>query len=150
MIGLGLVLAVIPGKLEGVYREFGISCLCEGIHFMHFRDGRLLWYASEHPPATLVGRYEGSRHGSIHVYRAPFEEGEDEALMLKAYPRLLFTKFEHVPSGKIEWVLKSPLTTDLKRIIASQGIESTFVTDEGRLVKTLYDRQLKFLRYETK
>jgi len=42
LAALFLGIAFLPGKLEGGVYSHGISCMCDSLHFMDYREGRMI------------------------------------------------------------------------------------------------------------
>lgn len=154
-IGLGVLallvvgIGMLPGKIEGAYQDLGQQCMCDSVNFMQFRDGKVILYRSNHPPANLIGRYVSSADGSVSVYLSSNREGEPETFLLTASPRLWATKFFGMDGDKVEWHRKKAVSGIMATTIRDHEIVSIMIQDDRSVLKTFYDSDLKEIRVET-
>jgi hypothetical protein len=153
---LGLVAAgfvvtaitVLPGNIEGQYRDVGIRCMCDCVNFLQFRNGKIVHYGSAHPPAKVIGRYTRNSDGSVDMYFDSFREGKPGEFLGRAYPRLLVTKFSWSTDGGTEWGIKHPKAFTVGRTIFEQEVTSKFINGDKSVTKTFYNRSLEAVRTE--
>jgi hypothetical protein len=136
-----LTLLLAPGPLEGSYRGLAEPCLCDSLNFVHFRDGKMLKYASEHPPAELVGRYEEAPDGEIYIYALASNPDEAGELLYRAKPRLFYTQFFDAAGRFSGWHPKQLGSPTTSRTLANHSIVATRTDPSGTLITTHYDPQ---------
>jgi len=145
-VGIGM----LPGDIEGIYPGMGPQCMCDSVNFMQFRDGKVISYSSEHPPADLFGRYEIYADGSVAVFKSPYKEGESEERIFTATPRLWFTRFRSADGATKDWQWKSPAFGTVKTTIRDQEVSSLMIKKDRTVVTTFYNSALAEIRTETK
>ena len=145
-----LGIAFLPGNVEGNYRGLASSCGCDSVTFLNLRDGLLIEYRSAHPPATIMGRFQMSENGVVDVWLTNWREGEPDKLIFKAYPRFLITRFVAVEGGQASWHWKWPSIGNIGESLRFQEIHSTILKKEGTWIREVYDRDLRWIRHETK
>lgn len=141
-------IAVLPGNVEGQYRDVGIRCMCDCVNFLQFRNGKIVHYGSAHPPADVIGRYTRNSDGSVDMYFNSFREGTPGEFLGRAYPRLLITKFVWSTDGEIEWGIKYPRVFTVGRTISEQEVTSKFINGDKSETKTYYNHSLEAVRTE--
>jgi hypothetical protein len=139
----------MPRKLEGIYRQ-GPECMCDCVHFSDYRDGRVILYGTGHPPAEMVCRYETDENNVSTIHLLAQKEGEADTPLLKAYPRLLFTRFVSIEDGTTRWDWKWPAFGAVAKALKEQEITSSKLRNDRALVTTYHDRSLNPIRSETK
>ncbi len=142
-------IALLPGKLEGIYRQ-GPRCMCDSIHFSHYQDGRMVLYGTAHPPAEIFCRYETDADNVSTIHLLALKEGEADMPFMKAYPRLLVTRFVKIEDGSSCWDWKWPVSGETRKAIEEQAITSRKVKGDGSLVTTYHDQSLNPIRSETR
>jgi len=142
-------IALLPGKLEGVYGGH-ISCLCGSVHLADYRQGKVILHSFSHPPAEIICRYETDENNVSTVYWLASIEGESDTAIMKVYPHLLITRFEKVEDGSVSWEWKRPILGNTRRTIRQQEITSRMVLRNRATVTTYYDNSLNPVRTETK
>ena len=152
MIFVALILVVIvgflPGSEEGIYRNRSMNCMCDSVNFFQLREGKVLSYASAHPPADLVGRYEIGDDGFVNIYINPPSAEKGESLFSRFKPRLLFTEFEKPDGNKNEWYLKLGASQEIERALKEHEIKSSVLRKDGTWENTYYDSSFRKLRVE--
>ena len=152
LIGAALLgIGMLPGSIDGSYGAIAQSCMCDSNNFMQFRDGKLISYQSNHPPAQLIGRYETEEDGRVSVYMFPSKKGDPEKLIFRARPRLWFTSFEDKDGDESSWHRKTIFSNEVNSIVSDQEIELAQISDDeiGRFVeKRYFDQSLTELRTE--
>lgn len=141
---------MLPGHIEGIYRGMGGLCGCNSVNFLQFRDGKVIMFSSNHPPAKLLGRYEARTDGSVSIFMGPYKEGESEKLSFTAIPRFGFSKFTSVDDNDGEWYWKSPVYGIVGKTIADQEISWSRIKADRTIVTAIYSSALEVLRTETK
>lgn len=145
-----MVVALLPGSVEGTYNNFLWSCMCDGKHIMRLQRDTVVLYHENHLPARIWGRYETRADGVVEFYSAPWQEGEKEKLVMKGYPHLLVTKFVSEEEGRLRWEWKLPAIGQSAAMIRDQEITEDLPGRKGRLKRRVFDRDLKPLRHEAK
>ncbi len=148
-VALFLGIALMPGKLEGIYRQ-GPSCMCDSVHFSDYRDGRMILYGTGHPPAEIFCRYETDANNVSTIHILGFKEGEEDIPFMKAYPRLLVTRFVKIEDGSSRWDWKWPAFGEVAEALKNQEITSSKLRGDRSLVTTYHDRSLNPIRSETR
>jgi hypothetical protein len=75
---------------------------------------------------------------------------EPEKLFMKAYPRLLITKFVGQSDGEVYWCWKWPLFGVTKEAYKSQEISSIILERDGSTKRLIYDQDFRLIRREIK
>lgn len=145
-----LGIAFLPGSVEGNYRGLAPSCMCDGISFIQLRGGKLIYYNSNHPPASIMGRYQKSPDGGVEVWLTEWRKDQPEKLLFKAYPRFLITQFVGAEDGQKSWCLKWPSIGRVGEALQTQEVSEVHPRKENISSRDIYDRNLKWIRYETK
>ncbi|RYD19514.1 MAG: hypothetical protein EOP88_18670 [Verrucomicrobiaceae bacterium] len=149
--GLLLVLALLPGSVEGNYKvggELVPQCLCTSKSMLRLESGQVILYQTGHPPAQIVGRYNTGKDGMVEIHRHALEEGAADILFAKVYPRYFFTLLVAEKSGNFHWLRKKPPAGWIGKVIQDQVICRSVLPSGSRLRRTVYDRDLKMLRME--
>ena len=146
---------MLPGDIEGIYRGMGGQCMCDSVNFMQFRDGKVIRFSSNHPPAQLFGSYEINADGSVAVFMLPNKEGESEKRIYTATPRLWFTRFRREDGANEDWQWKdwrwkSPAFGTVKATIRDQEVSSLMIKKDRTVVETFYNSAFAEIRTETK
>jgi hypothetical protein len=142
--GVGL----LPGRMEGQYRDRAATCGCDGVHFLQFREGSVIRYDSTRPPGELIGRYLEEPDGSFSIYHYPSRAGQSAELVGRAYPKLAGTKFVWVNELGKDWEFKRPRIGAVGKTVSEQQVTSITVVPENGLVRTLHDSSLGIIRQE--
>lgn len=150
LVVLFLGIALLPGKLEGGVYSHGISCMCDSLHFMDYREGRMIVYGTEHPPAEIWARYENGSDNVTTIYWLPLKEEEPETILARAYPHLLITRFVYAEDGATEWAWRRPKIGKVAKALKEQPIRSFKLLPDKTLVTTYYDGALNGVRTEVK
>lgn len=69
---------------------------------------------------------------------------------MKAYPRLLLTKFVAQANGEVYWCWKRPLFGVTRQAFKSQEISSMVLGRDGVLRRKIYDSEFRLIRREVK
>lgn len=150
LLALFLGIALLPGKLEnGVYFH-GVSCMCDSLHFMEYRMGKMIMYGTDHPPADIWARYETGADNVTTIYWLPLKEDEPETVLARAYPHLLITRFVYAENGTTEWAWRRPRIGRVAKALKEQEIRSFKLLPDNTLITTFYDRALNPVRTESK
>lgn len=142
--------AFLPGSVEGNYRGIASSCGCDSITFINLRKGKMMTYHTAHPPAWLSGRYGQEADGSVDMFLYKLHEDRQEELFMKAYPRLLITKFVSQTEDREYWCWKWPRLGRIGEAISGQDIVAMELHEDGPTTREVFDRRLKLLRTEVK
>jgi hypothetical protein len=147
--GSFLGVAFLPGEIEGNYRGIASSCGCDGITFINLREGKMITYFSAHPPAWLSGRYQKAG-AAVELYLDGLRSDEGETLMMRAYPRLLITKFVDDSEGKEYWCWKWPAVGRIGESLRTQEVSAMRIEEDGVVRRSVFDCDLKLVRSEIK
>lgn len=144
------VIAFLPGNIEGQYRDIGVRCMCDSVSFLQFRDGKILSYSSDHPPANIIGHYTKNADGTFDMYYDSYSQGKTDELLGHAHPHFLITKFSWSTDAKVEWGIKHPKNFTVGKTIAEHEITSIYINADKSVTKTFYDFSLQPVRSELK
>lgn len=152
LLAIGFVgIAFLPGSVEGNYRgRIVTSCGCDGISFINLRQGRMILYFSAHPPALIMGRYTNAPDGAVEIWGNRAKIDGSERLDFKAYPRFLITKFVSPDEGRDYWCWKWPSFGRIGEALQAQELSVVHPRKENTSSRDIYDRNLKWIRHETK
>lgn len=142
--------AFLPGSVEGNYRGIASSCGCDSITFINLRKGKMMTYHTAHSPAWLDGRYRQATDGSVDMYLFRLRDDPQELLFMKAYPRLLITKFVSQTEDQEYWCWKWPGLGRIGEAIRGQDIVAMELPEDGPMTREVFDTQLNLLRKEVK
>jgi hypothetical protein len=145
-----LLMAFLPGTVEGNYRGIASSYSSDTDTFWNFRENKIVSYHVPNPPADLSGRYKREKDGSVSVYLTHFWEDEGEKLIMRGYPRLLFTRFVSVDGGEVWTCIKWPLIGESSKAMRDYEIVSYLLRHDGVLSRQVYNNEFQLLRRETK
>lgn len=148
-IGLFAGIALLPGSIDGVYQGMAPECGCDSVNFLHCTNGRLVLYASAHPPADFVGRYVMGRDGVCSLYLFSVWEGKEDNLLCRAYPHFLVTHFvETGKGGKSYWCWKRPKIGVIGKAMKEHEIVHQIIIGKGCVVTTRFDSGFRKIREE--
>ena len=139
---IGLV-SLLPGKVEGHYRDVGVRCMCDCVNFLQFRDGKIIHYASDHPPANIIGRYTIDSGGKVTMYYSSYADDVPEEIIGYAYPHFLVTRFSWIEDDSSEWGFKRPRILTIKETIKKQDITTAYINADRSVTTTFYDSFLQ-------
>jgi len=74
-------IAFLPADIEGQYRDVGARCACDSVNFLQFRDGKILYYSSAHPPAEIIGHYVPRSDRTVEMYFDSSIDGRPDQLL---------------------------------------------------------------------
>ncbi|MGL5017467.1 MAG: hypothetical protein ACRDBP_04995 [Luteolibacter sp.] len=140
LAGLVAALVMAPGSVEGVYHPFS-TFGCAGDQFMDIRSGKQITYVTCAREA-YVGTYYKKDPSGIVVFRLASDP--DSAVLARAEPHLLGTRFHYPDDGTSEWKWKRIFTKKMKALVA--GAESReIVFENGGMRIITYDSKFNVI-----
>lgn len=147
---LFLGIALLPGRIEGIYRAealAGSSCMdCKS--YFEIREGRGIHHVivdgSIEVSSSLFMDYEIEPSGAIAIRLHPTKADEINPVIIRAYPHFLVTRFVSGEDHKSTWIWKVPTCFGLREKLAAARIRD-FNFGPDSVTDIFYDSTFKVI-----